>query len=114
MSAGLGGVRAALIAMTDPELAALQDAATLAPSTAPALLAYLVNVSAWERARRRGDLDVLLSPAATIPYDELGQAFATVATMLVMFQAQPRVAALIEAIGDGLLADPSEPEQPLQ
>ena len=99
----LAELRAALAALIDAELEALQEALRRAPSKAPALYyAYLARACESERARRVGDARSLSSPATAIPQDAVGASFATLALMLVAFEKQKRVCALIEAIGDAL------------
>ncbi len=102
----LDAIRAALAAIPEGELAALQAVAEDGPQFAPGLVAFLAHACDWELRRRHGHRFMLNAPNAAIPPEEMGQTFAAVAVLLTAFGDRPRVAALIEATSDALAADP--------
>jgi len=106
MSDGLDHVRAALVAMPDAALAALQAEADESPQFfAPNLFAFLSHAVDWELGRRQGHAFLLNGPRAAIPPEELGASFATLAIMMVTF-GESTAGNLLGAVGEALKADP--------
>ena len=108
MTADLQPIETALAALTETELLALQSAVEHSPPMAPGLLAYLEHACHTEQAHRDGRAWPLREPREAIPHEELGQTFATIALLMIQFETHPRVRALIEAVGDELVARPPE------
>jgi hypothetical protein len=69
---------------------------------APAFLLYLQHVCRSELRRRKRQRVTLNGPAGMIAPEARGEAFVAVAVLLTLFDDNPAVRALLEAIGDAL------------
>ena len=101
----LHGIRAALPAIPETELAALQATADESPQFAPGLFAFLSHACDWELGRRHGRAFLLNGPHAAIPPEEMGASFSTLAVLLASFGAGSSVGSLLGAVGDALDGD---------
>ena len=105
MGDGLDGIRAALAAIHDALLVALQATADESPQLAPGLFAFLSHACDWELDRRRGRSYLLKGPHAAIPPEEMGASLATLAVLLATFGTESPVGNLLAATGDALDAE---------
>ena len=96
MGDDLDGIRAALAAIPDALLVALQATADESPHLAPGLLAFISHACGWELGRRRNQRFRLNGPHAAIPREEMGASFANLA---VLFSALGLDAAAMPAFG---------------
>src|SRR5262245_19015065 len=98
-------IRSTLAAMTDDALAALRVAAEEAPTgVASGLMATIVHCADWELHRRRGIDFVLSGPQEAIEPRDMAESLTALAVFGAAFHDNPRIVALLDAIGEALRA----------
>ena len=100
-------IRAALAAMTNGELGALQATAQNSPQMAPGLLAYLAHICDWELSRREGyEFALNGDPHAAIGREEFSVSFLTLTALSAGSVECARVGNLLGVIDDAIRAGP--------
>jgi hypothetical protein len=95
----------ALGPLTKAELRALQMAVAGSPRMAPSLLVYLMHICGWETRRRKRQWSTLRPPTTMIHPGRRDEAFAALVELMDIFEDEPNVRALLDAIGQALEAE---------
>lgn len=91
-------LRAALEALDDAELEALQEASGQTVGIAPGLFAWLEHVADWELARRDGQKFLLRFPEEAIEPEDAPEALAALGALAATFRNRGRSSEIDELL----------------